>query len=343
MDGLLYDALSCIVTVAESIVILFLLYYYYVSVSGWRKQKEEKHFTPEKRFALITAAHNEEAVIRYHLDSLKNLNYPAELFDIYVIADNCSDSTAAIARQQGAPWIRGDESVTVTARHTGFDGIEATIATSQRDLGKVRTQLAGHFQLENLATAVAAVETFGQAAGLPIPDAAFTRGLAEACWPGRFHVVCRQPIVIVDGAHNPDAARSLKATLRQTRFTGPVALVAGFCDDKDIVAFMRILASRVRRGWAVTTPSARTRPAAETAEAMRHAGMAADAAANLAEALTAAEAWAEAEQGLVVVCGSLFLAGAALAHYGVFPWPVPRRADPNEQLKPHAQPSEVKR
>ena len=99
---LLYDALSCIVTVAEAIVILFLLYYYYVSVSGWRKRKEEKDFTPEKRFALITAAHNEEAVIRYHLESIKKLNYPAELFDIYVIADNCTDTTAAIARQEGA-------------------------------------------------------------------------------------------------------------------------------------------------------------------------------------------------------------------------------------------------
>ena len=252
------------------------------------------------------------------------------------------DVIAAVARQQGAPWIRGDECVTVAARKTGFDGIEATVATSQRDLGKVRTQLTGHFQLENLATAVAAVETFGQVAGLPIPDAAFTTGLAEACWPGRFQVVRRQPIVIVDGAHNPDAARSLKAALRQTRFAGPVALVAGFCDDKDIVAFMRILASRVRRGWAVTTPSARTRPAAETAEAMRHAGIAVDAAPGLAEALAAAEAWAEAEHGLVVVCGSLFLAGAALALYGAFPWPVPRHADPNEQLKTQAQPSEVK-
>ena len=106
MDGLLYDALSCIVTVAEAIVILFLLYYYYVSVSGWRKRKEEKDFTPEKRFALITAAHNEEAVIRYHLESIKKLNYPAELFDIYVIADNCTDTTAAIARQEGCLGLR---------------------------------------------------------------------------------------------------------------------------------------------------------------------------------------------------------------------------------------------
>lgn len=101
MNSLLFDSFSVIVTVAELIVILFLLYYYYISVGGWRKREEVKDYTPTKRFALVTAAHNEEAVIRYHLESLKSLNYPAEMFDIYVIADNCTDNTASIARQEG--------------------------------------------------------------------------------------------------------------------------------------------------------------------------------------------------------------------------------------------------
>ena len=42
------------------------------------------------------------AVIKYHLESLKQINYPKDLFDIYVIVDNCTDNTAAIARQEGA-------------------------------------------------------------------------------------------------------------------------------------------------------------------------------------------------------------------------------------------------
>ena len=54
---------------------------------------------------------------------------------------------------------------------------------------------------------------------------------------------------------------------------------------------------------------------------------------NPAVLLAAAEAWAAAERGMVVVCGSLFLAGAALQHYGAFPWRVPRTQDANEQLK----------
>jgi cellulose synthase/poly-beta-1,6-N-acetylglucosamine synthase-like glycosyltransferase len=80
-EGWLFYTLTVVVTLSEALILLVLFYYYYVSVSGWRKYDEEKDFNPEKRFALITAAHNEEAVIRYHLESLKQLNYPVELFD----------------------------------------------------------------------------------------------------------------------------------------------------------------------------------------------------------------------------------------------------------------------
>ena len=254
-----------------------------------------------------------------------------------VVGANPDEALAAIAdvaRRRGAAMIRADETVTVSlGRQQGFDGLEARVSTAQREVGRIRLQLAGRFQAENLCTAVAAIETFGQATGLPIPEAAFREGAETVVWPGRFQVVRRDPVVVVDGAHNPDAARHLKEALRQTRFKGPVALVAGFCDDKDVAGCLRILASAVRRAWAVPTPSARSLPAAATADRMRQAGIKATAMDAMEPALAEAEAWAAAEQGMVVVCGSLFLAGAALQHYGAFPWCVPRTQDANEQLK----------
>ncbi|MCL6610599.1 MAG: glycosyltransferase family 2 protein [Peptococcaceae bacterium] len=101
LDGLLFYGLTALVTISEAVILVVLMYYYCVSVFGWKKHTEEKDYTPTKRFALITAAHNEEAVIRYHIESLKKLNYPKELYDIYIIADNCSDNTAEVARQEG--------------------------------------------------------------------------------------------------------------------------------------------------------------------------------------------------------------------------------------------------
>jgi len=51
---------------------------------------------------LIVAAHNEEAVIGHIVDSLFRQNYPRNLFDVYVVADNCTDRTAEIAEEHGA-------------------------------------------------------------------------------------------------------------------------------------------------------------------------------------------------------------------------------------------------
>lgn len=67
----------------------------------WRRH-EDKITTPTKRFAVLVAAHNEHAVIGQLVDNLKELNYPKNLYDIYVIADNCSDDTAKIAGEAGA-------------------------------------------------------------------------------------------------------------------------------------------------------------------------------------------------------------------------------------------------
>jgi cellulose synthase/poly-beta-1,6-N-acetylglucosamine synthase-like glycosyltransferase len=79
-------------------------YFFCVSIFGWKKRKENhpKNHSPQKRFALIVAAHNEELVIAHVIDSLSKQNYPRHLYDIFVIADNCTDRTAEIAQQHGA-------------------------------------------------------------------------------------------------------------------------------------------------------------------------------------------------------------------------------------------------
>lgn len=80
------------------------LYFFVISVFGWIKLKETrgKDVKPQKRFALIASAHNEEAVIAQLVDSLAQIDYPKDLYDIYIIADNCTDNTAQIAKEHGA-------------------------------------------------------------------------------------------------------------------------------------------------------------------------------------------------------------------------------------------------
>jgi cellulose synthase/poly-beta-1,6-N-acetylglucosamine synthase-like glycosyltransferase len=79
------------------------LYYLFISFFGfYKKKKENINESPEKTFALVVAAHNEEMVIKHIVESLKSLDYPRNMYDIFVVADNCTDSTAEIARLHGA-------------------------------------------------------------------------------------------------------------------------------------------------------------------------------------------------------------------------------------------------
>lgn len=85
------------------IVTIFWLYQLVVSVCSLVKLKDKPLLEDkENRFMAIIPAHNEAAVVANLIESLKNQNYPKELYDIYVIADNCTDNTAEVARNAGA-------------------------------------------------------------------------------------------------------------------------------------------------------------------------------------------------------------------------------------------------
>jgi len=99
---LITDILLSIGYFSSKVVFIISLYYVVMSIFGLYKGKKKADSVPTKRFALIIAAHNEEMVIKYSIDSLKKLDYPEELYDIFLIADNCDDKTAEIGEKSGA-------------------------------------------------------------------------------------------------------------------------------------------------------------------------------------------------------------------------------------------------
>lgn len=89
--------------ILQFLMVIFCIYFFIITIAGWNsRNSNEKRHKPKKSFALIVAAHNEEKVIANIVENLKNLKYPKELFDVFVIADNCTDNTAEIARNAGA-------------------------------------------------------------------------------------------------------------------------------------------------------------------------------------------------------------------------------------------------
>lgn len=91
--------------------------------------------------------------------------------------------------------------------------------TSAVRQGRFQTGLLGLHQIENAGMALALLDSYCQATGLELPDNALVaQALEETSWPGRLEVVSREPLMILDGAHNPHAIKALLATLKE-RFT----------------------------------------------------------------------------------------------------------------------------
>ncbi len=105
-----FVVVNAIVVAVQLVVFFFSIYSFLIALCGLKRRKEKKHYIPEKSFAVIVPAHNESRVLPKLIESLHEQSYPRELYDIFVIADNCTDDTAAIARQHDATvYERFDE------------------------------------------------------------------------------------------------------------------------------------------------------------------------------------------------------------------------------------------
>ena len=105
----------------------------------------------------------------------------------------------------------------------------------------LKTKLLGTHQMINAATAVGLVESLSHY-GIKISAESIQGGIADTFWPGRFEVVHKNPVVVLDGAHNPASCKKLAETLTEIFPKKKVKLVLGVSQDKDIRGVCRSLA-----------------------------------------------------------------------------------------------------
>lgn len=94
--------LDLILIPIQIIILYYTLYLAVLMFVGLWKRKEKKEYHPKNKFALVICAHNEEKVIAELVKNLQKQEYPRELYDIFVVADNCSDNTKDVAQVAGA-------------------------------------------------------------------------------------------------------------------------------------------------------------------------------------------------------------------------------------------------
>jgi len=199
----------------------------------------------------------------------------------------------------------------VTWRGTGFDYSQQSLQV-QGKLGsyELSIPLLGQHQLNNAATAVAALEILA-GKGFHISVGSIANGLAKVDWPGRLQVLSRRPLVVVDGAHNTDSARKLKQSLEQYFDFDKAVLIIGVSSDKDIAGIISELVPLFDEVIATHSIHPRAMPTAPIVAEFRRQGVEAKETDDIAVALPLALNMV-GEKDLICVSGSLFVVAGAI-------------------------------
>lgn len=207
----------------------------------------------------------------------------------------------SVAEEKGSDFSAVDYETLTNVRAT-LDGTFFDLAERKN----LRIRLLGMYQPRNAAVVIRAVELLRQG-GMPVSEEALRAGLASAEWHARFEVLSREPLMIFDGAHNPQGIRSAVESIRAYFPHQKVYLLTGVLRDKDYTAIAKDLAQVASRAFTLTPNSPRALSSSEYAETLRSAGMDAESFASLEEALSAALE-AAGTDGVPLLClGSLYV------------------------------------
>ena len=173
--------------------------------------------------------------------------------------------------------------------------------------------LRGAVQLGNAATALCTLDTLRDR--LPVTMQAVRSGLARVALPGRFQRVPGRPSIILDVAHNPQAARALAGNLGAAGYARETIAVLGMLADKDPCGVVDALTNRVTRWHVASLPGPRGASAARLQDALRRVAVAAPVYAHVkpVDAFIAARD-AAGDDDRIVVFGSFLTVGEIAAH-----------------------------
>ncbi len=219
----------------------------------------------------------------------------------------------AVAQEKEAPLLHLQERYRWEVLSSDLTGSTFRLSGFPSPL---RIDLLGEHQIVNAVTAICTVDLL-RAEGIALPLQALVEGLREARWPGRLQIVSPSPLTLLDGAHNPAGAAVL-ARFLETHLAGRrIVMVFGVLRDKDWRGMLEILGPLVSRVILTRPENPRAADPHSLLGADRYC-IKTDVHPSLPEALAAAAATAAAED-VILVTGSLFTVGAALAAYGLSP------------------------
>lgn len=210
-------------------------------------------------------------------------------------------------RPAAAVWLR-ERDFAVTENRVAVGGRAIDLRTPTTRYEDVFVALHGAHQGDNAVLAICAVEAFF---GRPVPDDIVREALAAVQVPGRFEIIGRAPLVILDGAHNVDGAEAAAATLDDFSIVGERIIVFGTNRGHDPVEMLEALdARRARLVIATAADFPRAVAIEQIVAAAESMGVQAVGVLGVADAVKLARKVAT-EDDAVLVTGSLYVVGEA--------------------------------
>ena len=167
--------------------------------------------------------------------------------------------------------------------------------------------LVGSYQLCNAAVVLTAAQVLREE-GWPITDQAIRQGLHNTSWPARFEIMHRDPVVIVDGGHNPHGIRATAESLKRIFPDRKFVFVTGVMADKDVEHILGLVVPMAQRFYTVTPDNPRAMKADVLAGRIQAMGVEAIPCATVAEGVRSAMDYAGPD-GVVCALGSLYMSG----------------------------------
>ncbi len=216
-----------------------------------------------------------------------------------------------VVNKNNSECISADNYTAVEPISCDLSGQKFVIRTPDNVYVNTFLPLVGQYQLGNLAVAITVLDILKEKYKYNIPEQAIKDGLAEVYWPGRFQVLKNNPPVILDGAHNPEAAGVLADALTANAKGRDIILVVGMCGDKNPQSFFESFRGIAYRCMIVPLATERSMDINVLKSAAENAGMSVTVS-DLPAAISESEKWAAEYDGLVCITGSLYLVGEVL-------------------------------
>ncbi|MFD1483701.1 bifunctional folylpolyglutamate synthase/dihydrofolate synthase [Lacticaseibacillus baoqingensis] len=171
-----------------------------------------------------------------------------------VLPEAAQAVVAARVQATGSTWWQSGRDFSAGAGHVFDWGQRFDYQDADGKMPAVEVPLVGTFQPGNMAVAIRAAKAYATLSDWPLTPREIRKGLAKSVWPGRMEKISADPLIILDGAHNPQGIQALITTMTQLFGAQTVTVIAGVLKDKDVTTMVDALGRGRHRLWLVPVP-----------------------------------------------------------------------------------------